>query len=264
MSNGSTSNIRYSVIGATPDQVDSVGARNMQIARFSGIIFAELSEDQANQLKKLGLVVAPTTRVNTSAGASPLVMAPPVVAPPVPIAATPTYTASELSIIAGYNELKDIFDPPLYGEGINVAVVGTGILETHVQVDGRVVYRKNYTSDPMADTFDHDTACAALVLAVAPRCNILNLKVIGSSGEGDEESVVMAIEDCIELHESKSEFAPSVINLSLGTVDDGNPNTPLRVSCRTAISVGMWVFAAAGNQGPAGFRLGISLNSVIV
>ena len=235
---------RYSVLNATPEQVEAVGGKNLQIARFSGVIFAELDEGQANQLKEMGLIVSPVTRVSTE------VVAPPVVSPPIPIAAIPTYTPSELVTFAGYDELRNISDPPLYGAGINLAIIGTGIRETHSQINGRVIYRKNYTADPMHDGFDHDTGCAAIALAVAPQCNILNMKVIGDSGEGDEEGVVMAIEECIEMHESKSEFAPLVINLSLGTADDGNPNTPLRVACRTAIAVGLWVFAAAGNLGP--------------
>lgn len=238
MSNNGTINTRYSIMSSTPEQIEAVGGKNLQLARFSGIIFAELSADQAAKLREQGCVVAPVIKVSTG------------VSPPIPIAALPTYTAGEITKIAGYDGLRDITDPPLFGEGIVLAVIGTGIRETHVQVAGSVVYRKNYTQDPMQDGFNHDTACAAIALAVAPKCSILNMKVIGDDGEGDEESVVMALEDCMELHDSNSEFAPLVINLSLGTPDNGNSNTPLRVACRAAISAGMWIFAAAGNTGP--------------
>jgi len=50
--------------------------------------------------------------------------------------------------------------------------------------------------------------------------------------------------------ESESEFAPHIINLSLGTEDTGDPSEPLRVICREAIDRGIWVNAAAGNYGP--------------
>ena len=45
-------------------------------------------------------------------------------------------------------------------------------------------------------------------------------------------------------------MAPSVINLSLGTEDDGDPDDPVRVACRAAIQQGIWVIAGAGNDGP--------------
>jgi len=238
---------RYSIIGATPEQVTGAGGTNVKPMRFSGIVFADMEEASANILRAQGATVAPVNQVGTDLVTTHVM---PGVETPVPIAAIPTYSPADITKIAGFDELRAITDPPLYGEGINLAVIGTGIRETHEQINGRVVYRKNYTTDTMDDGFDHDTGCAAIAITVAPKCGILNMKVIGSSGQGSEEDVVEAIEDCITLHETGSEFAPSVLNLSLGTSDDGNPNTPLRVACRTAIEVGLWVFAAAGNLGP--------------
>jgi serine protease AprX len=148
-------------------------------------------------------------------------------------------------------DLRGISKPPLYGEGFNLAIVDSGIRETHEKIVGRVVYRKNYTSDPMRDGFNHGTGVCSVALAVAPLCNILNLKVLDDKGNGSEEDVILAIDDCIALHDTEPNIAPSVINLSLGAPDDGNPNSPLRVACRAAIEKGMWVMAAAGNSGPA-------------
>ncbi|NVM23911.1 MAG: S8 family serine peptidase [Desulfobacterales bacterium] len=82
-------------------------------------------------------------------------------------------------------------------------------------------------------------------------CNILNLKVLDDEGIGTEEEVVLAIDDCINMYEEGSLYAPDVMNLSLGAPDDGNPNNPLRVACRAAIEKGIWVMASAGNGGPA-------------
>lgn len=230
---------RYSIINCSIEQVESVGGRNIQVARFSNIIFAELTEEQAEQLRQAGAIVELVPKIKAD-----------TIAPPEPVVSVPKYTPSELLEIAGLEELRYITDPPLYGQGINLAIVGAGILETHERIQGRVVYRKNYTPDPMNDSFDHDTGVASIAIAIAPQCGILNLKVIGSKGEGTEESVVMAVEECIALHEAQSEHAPSVLNLSLGAQDDGNVNSPMRIACRTAVEVGIWVFASCGNSGP--------------
>jgi len=117
---------------------------------------------------------------------------------------------------------------------------------------GRVVYRKNLTSDSMQDGFDHGTGVASIAVAVAPRCNLLNIKVLDNRGEGSEEDVVMGIDEVLSLHDEESEYAPWVINLSLGGLDDNNPYNPLRVACRAAIDRGIWIIAAAGNEGPDG------------
>jgi serine protease AprX len=91
---------------------------------------------------------------------------------------------------------------------------------------------------------------ASVAVAVAPLCNILNIKVLDDKGSGTEEDVVMGIDHVISLHDEAPEIAPSVINLSLGGPDDGNPYNPVRVACRAAIDRGIWVIAAAGNDGP--------------
>jgi len=74
--------------------------------------------------------------------------------------------------------------------------------------------------------------------------------VLDDNGEGNEEDVALAIDEAISLFDEGSEFAPHIIKLSLGSVDDGNPNNPMRVACRAAIAKNICVFAACGNSGP--------------
>jgi len=231
--------MRYSIIGATVEQVKSAGGANIKESLTTGIIFATLTEEQAARLTSLGFTVSKVGEVKTQ------------VMPPTPVAAVPTYTPEELIYAAGFEQLRNLTTPPLYGEGINVAVIGSGIRETHELIQGRVVYRKNLTSAPMRDDFDHDTGVASIILSGAPKCSILNMKVLDEKGNGTEEEVVMALDDLLTLCDENSEYAPDVINLSLGEADDGNPNNPIRIACRAAIQRGVWVTAAAGNMGPA-------------
>jgi serine protease AprX len=235
--------MRYAITGATVEQVRSVGGADIKETRSTGIIFANLTPEQANKLRAMGCQVTLVGKVSAAVS--------PPVAPPMPIAAAPTYTPEQLVSAAGIDAVRALTEPPLYGEGFNLAIIDTGIRETHEKINGRVVYRKNYTSDPMRDDFNHGTGTCSIALAAAPLCNILNMKVLDSKGEGTEEEAILAVDDCISLWDTQPDIAPRAINLSLGTPDDGNPNNPLRVACRAAIDKGIWVVAAAGNSGPA-------------
>jgi serine protease AprX len=230
--------VRYAVIGATVEQIKSVGGTDIKETRSTGIIFATFTEEQVARLRSTGCTVSKVGSIKAA------------VMPPAPVAGVPTYSPEQLVWAAGFEELRVITKPPLYGEGFNLAIVDTGIRETHEKIKGRVVYRKNFTSDPMRDGFDHGTAVASVAVAVAPLCDILNIKVLDDEGSGTEEEVVMGIDHVISLHDEAPEIAPSVINLSLGGPDDGNPYSPLRVACQAAIGRGIWVIAAAGNDGP--------------
>jgi len=230
--------VRYAIMGATVEQIKSVGGVDIKEARSAGIIFATLTAEQAQKLRAMGFTVSEVGSVKAA------------VMPPAPVAGAPTYSPEQLVWAAGFEELRTITEPPLYGEGFNLAIIDTGIRETHEKIRGRVVYSRNFTSDPMRDGFDHGTGVASVAVAVAPLCNILNIKVLDDKGSGTEEDVVMGIDHVISLHDEEAEIAPSVINLSLGSPDDGNPYSPLRVACQAAIERGIWVIAAAGNDGP--------------
>ena len=236
---------RYSITGCTVQDVQSLGGDNIQEARNVKIIFATLTDDQANLLRSLG------AKVNKVGSVKPPVP-PSQVAPPLPIVPPPVaiYTPEFLVWAAGWEDLRSITSPPLYGAGLNLAFIDTGIRETHEKIAGRVVYSKNFTSDPMEDAYDHGSGVASIALSIAPLCNILNLKVIDSAGYGTEEAVVLAVDECIGLWDTRPEIAPAVINMSIGAPDDGNPDNPMRVACREAIARGIWIFAAAGNEGP--------------
>jgi subtilisin family serine protease len=244
--------MRYAIIGATVEQVIAAGGTDIQEARATGIIFATLTEEEADRLRAAGCHLSEVGKVKAP------------VLPPRPIEAYPTYSPYQFSVLLGYEGLRTITTPPLYGSGYNLAIIGSGIRETHEQVKGRVVYSKNFTTDPMRDGLSHDTGVCSIALVAAPQCNILNLKVLDDRGEGSEEAVVLAIDDLLTLCEQKSEYAPQVINLSLGSEDTGDPNAPMRVACRAAIDRDIWVFAAAGNGGAPGTMMSPACEKYVV
>lgn len=230
---------RYSITCATPEQVNAVGAQNVKVLKRTGVIFAEMENHQVEVLKSQGCTVERIQKVGAN------------VTMPQPRVGAELYTPQQLSQMAGFDDLRGITYPPLYGTGMNVAVIDTGVRETHEQVNGRVVFKKNYTTDVDEDGFDHGTGVASIIVAVAPQCNILDMKVMDSDGDSSTEEVIEAVEDCIELWDTHPEIAPVIINLSIGAEDPGNPNDPLRVACKAALENRIWVSAAAGNFGPA-------------
>jgi subtilisin family serine protease len=150
------------------------------------------------------------------------------------------------------------------GKGVKVAILDTGIDATHPELKGRVIASKDFTgsrSGP-ADVVGHGTHCAGIVgmarngsgyVGVAPECDILAGKVLGDDGSGDFNWLRAGIEWAIE---QKAD----VISMSLGSGPDSTPPEQffpaLRQSTQKAVSAGIIVLAAAGNDGGPADRVG--------
>ncbi len=241
--------MRYAVISERlaiaelQNEVKRCGGRNLRVASASRQVFCDLEAAAVDKLKATGCIVSKVGGVKAAIIPSPRV--------PTPIAAAPVYSPEELIWATGLEDMRFLIEPPLYGEGFNIAIIDTGIRETHERIAGHIIYSKNYTSDPMRDGFNHGTGVASIVTTVAPLCNILNLKVLNDKGEGTEEELTLAVDDCLAMYDAREVITPLIINMSLGSPDNGNPNSPMRVACRAAIERGIWVAAAAGNDGPS-------------
>lgn len=232
--------MRYSIIGATLEQVKSAGGRDVRETPGIGIIFAELDEAGVALLRSLGAVVKKVGEVKPSD-----------ITPPAPIPGVEGYSPLDLMAGIGFTEeWRQIIVPPLYGEGFGIAILDSGIRKTHELIGGRVVYSRNFTTSPAGDGFNHGTGVASIVTAIAPQCDIIDIKVIGDDGFGTDEAVVLGISEVIHLKETRQDLLIYGMNLSLGKEDDGDPFDPLRVACRAAIEKGIFVGAAAGNWGP--------------
>lgn len=232
---------RYSVRGASTQKVKNAGGTDIKETKYVGVVFASLTLEQADKLRAQGFKITPVNKVTASQ----------IEIPPTP-EAEPLYSLGLLVGLAKFDAWAGIYEPPLKGTGLFAAIIDTGIRDTHELVNGRVVYKENFTADVMKDEFDHGTSVASALLVQAPECSLLDLKVLDSKGEGSTESVALAIDHCIEMWEQGHEFAPVLINLSLGGPDTGDPDDPIRVASRAAVEEGIWVNAAAGNYGPEG------------
>jgi len=134
----------------------------------------------------------------------------------------------------------------LRGEGIRIAVLDTGIDETHPALAGKVVAAENFSDSTTAsDVFGHGTHVAGIIAGnpygVAPNARLLNAKVLNDSGSGTASGVIAGINWAIGQ-------GADVINLSLGA-PIADTDTPLNQAVRDAIAQGVVVAVASGNCG---------------
>lgn len=240
------------------EQLCAIGGMDIVSTTLSDQVFVSLSDSAVTELRRKGLKV---TRVNkvSAAGMLPLLprsalpkpqsTLPSMVSVPIQIAGAAEFSPDDMLDLLRLNDFKFSIDPPLTGSGFNIAILGTGIRSTHQLIGGKVIYSKNFTTGPAGDGFDHDTGVAAIIHAVVPDAGILDMKVLDDTGNGTEEYVVLALEECATLLYTNPDIAPNVINLSLGSVDDNNPDNPMRVSCKAVMGMGIVIVAAAGNNG---------------
>jgi serine protease AprX len=235
--------MRYSILGATPEQVRQAGGTNIKLMKSIGVIYADMSPQQAVMLERrhgAAVKIDRDTKLH--------------VTPPTPVPASTENSLTPEAILAEveFAQWKNLLGLPMDGAGLDVAILDTGIRKTHVKLGDIIVYEEDFSgSSSPTDIYDHGTGVADVVHTMAPASKILNMKVINDAGLGSEEAVVSAIERCIEMHEQQYEYAPNFICLSLGSEDDGNHNNPIRLACRYAIDTyNIWIAAAAGNDGP--------------
>lgn len=263
--------MRYSVIskGLTLAEMEAecrkAGAKNLKLLPAMKQVFCELDDGQAAKLSLVrGLKVKPVQRVVTDRA---IVPPHPIAHPTLPLPLQGLAEVSKLNLYDTFAELRQAYSPPLLGTGLTVAVLDSGIRETHESLEGKVVYSANFSeSETGSDIFGHGTATAYIIAGqygersgVAPGASLMNLKVLNDNGQGTDEMLIEAIDRvCTLITEAQEQglpltdpMYPNTINISLGGEDDGDPDNPMRVACRTAVDeYGLQVIAAAGNAGP--------------
>jgi subtilisin family serine protease len=109
------------------------------------------------------------------------------------------------------------------GRGVKVAVIDSGIEESHPAVGGRV---EGYASvaematgvqistEPHEDAYGHGTACAGIIRSLAPECELYSVQVLGAGLTGRGAQFAAGLRWAIE-------NGMDVCNLSLGTTNKG-------------------------------------------
>jgi subtilisin len=140
------------------------------------------------------------------------------------------------------------------GKGVRVAMLDTGVDESHPELSGKIAasYELARTGSGFActrvegfDAVGHGTACAGIIMRLAPDVELHSVKVIGPSARGSSVELAYGLEWALE-------NKMNVINASLGTLDWRNKDR-LAELAEHAFYEGITVVAAANNRGQTAY-----------
>jgi serine protease AprX len=152
------------------------------------------------------------------------------------------------------------------GSGIGVAVIDSGVTSWHDDLSGLLPNSQRVDkfvdfvqgSTMPYDDYGHGTHVSGIIAGngvdssgalsgIAPRAQLVVLKVLDGSGQGRISDVIAAIEYAIN---HKQQFQIRIINLSLATgVSESYDTDVLTQAAKRAVERGLVVVASAGNVG---------------
>ncbi|MFC3895658.1 S8 family peptidase [Lentzea rhizosphaerae] len=147
------------------------------------------------------------------------------------------------------------------GKGTTVAVLDTGVDQTHPDLADREIGERNFTSSPDAgDHYGHGTHVASIIAGtgakssgkyrgVAPDARILDVKVLGDNGSGQDSQIIAGMEWAVEQ-------GAQVVNMSLGGYDTPEIEPLEEAVNRLTADKGTLFVVAAGNSGPTTSTIG--------
>ncbi|HYN86964.1 MAG TPA: S8 family peptidase, partial [Ardenticatenaceae bacterium] len=156
--------------------------------------------------------------------------------------------------------------PYLQGQGIGVAVVDSGI-GNHLDFQNgagvsRVIAQAKFDSrtDTMADKYGHGTHVSGIIggngqasggqyIGVAPKVNLINVKISDDSGASNMSDVINALQWVLD---NRTTYNIRVVNLSLNSsVAEAYHTSPLSAAVEILWFNGIVVVVSAGNNGTA-------------
>ncbi len=143
--------------------------------------------------------------------------------------------------------------PP--GPGRPITIVDSGVDVGHPEFAGRANFVTVNTQEPQPIGGVHGTAVASLIGAPVNGVGIVGIypqALLRSWDAALREGTRLLTSDIVQGVLAASELGKGVINLSLGAT---GIDVPIQQAIATAVSKGMLVVAAAGNDGDSGNRL---------
>ena len=147
------------------------------------------------------------------------------------------------------------------GEGVTVAVLDTGVDQTHPDLADREVGERNFsTAKDSVDHYGHGTHVASIIAGtgaksggkykgVAYGARILDVKVLDDSGSGADSGIIAGMQWA-------AEQGVDIANMSLGGYDTPGVD-PLEEAVNTlSTKYGTLFVIAAGNRGPTAKTIG--------
>lgn len=139
------------------------------------------------------------------------------------------------------------------GDGTIVAVIDSEVSLRHPALDGRVVHRRNFTTEGWGNPHPHGTAVAGIIAAdgdekhqgLAPGVVIYNYKVLASVVGTEDFGGALALQQAVE-------DGALVANCSWGVGPAGDGTSRAARAVDAAWALGMVVVKSAGNLGGPG------------
>lgn len=237
---------RYLIKSNSTFWKNSFGIRH----QFDGAFTADLSELELKMAKLFGLKIEPIKKL--------FILADAVLGDK-----TALKPASSLKSIDSIPwGIEFLYDNPLIdltsgGKGVKVAVLDTGVLKTHPDLNSRISVCKDFlgskeiTDKKCDDENGHGTHVAGIIAAdagpelkglygVAPQANLLIYRVCDEDGSCWADDVAVAVK-------TAADDGANIINISLGTENDVEL---LKEAIDYAVGKNILIIAAAGNDGP--------------
>ena len=177
-----------------------------------------------------------------------------------------THITAQMNRASEVINLKWAHERGYLGTGIGVAILDTGInLHKDFTDNGenkRILVFKDLINrrDEMYDDNGHGTHIAGIIggnglasrgkyVGVAPKCNLIILKVLNYKGDGNISDVLAGLQWIID---NKKKYNIRIVNISVGTTtkERGDENSLLVRGVNAAWDSGLVVVVAAGNNGP--------------
>ncbi len=175
-----------------------------------------------------------------------------------------THITAQMNRAAEIIELKWAHERKIFGENIGVAVVDTGICMHKDFTEGGTRILGFYDlihgrTEPYDDN-GHGSHVAGIIggngflsnrkyIGVAPKCNLVGIKVLDQKGDGNISDVLAGLQWIID---NKERYNIRVVNISVGTTTKENvdENSLLVKGVNAVWDAGIVVVVAAGNNGP--------------
>lgn len=176
-----------------------------------------------------------------------------------------THITAQMNRVSKIIEGDFAYRRGIYGKGIGVAFIDTGISHHRDFIDGnksRIVAFKDFVNqknEPYDDN-GHGTHIGGILggsgfssrnryMGVAPACNLIPVKVLDHKGDGNISDVLAGLQWIID---HKEKYNIRIVNISVGTPskDNDDEKSLLVLGVNALWDSGLVVVVAAGNNGP--------------
>lgn len=139
------------------------------------------------------------------------------------------------------------------GENINIAVIDTGCNIEYPIFQNSIIGTKNFVGlddESIKDENGHGTHVAGIIKSIAPKCNLLIIRVFNKYG-GTVQGIITDALKYVYFWRGKNGEKIHIVNMSLGSpIEDEQMHTVIKEMYKA----GMYVVCAQGNEGDGNFN----------